>query len=103
LKKSRNGWSAKLAHVIEIKGGPKLFTLHDARAFILKLPKHKHSSQWDAAIRDLLQAAESGTADDIKQATLAIELAFFYQGQLPMRVPAPTDEAHAAGKGQQGP
>ena len=70
--------------MIEIKGGPKLATLYDARAFILKLPKHKHSSQWDAAVRDLLQAAESGSGVDIKQTTLAIELAFFYQGQLPM-------------------
>ena len=64
--------------------GPKLATLSDARAYILKPPKAKHSRQWDAAIRDLLQAAESGSADDIKRPTLAIELAFFYQGQLPM-------------------
>jgi hypothetical protein len=58
--KRKKGWVVPLTHVVEIKGGPKLTTLHDARAFILKLPKHKHSSQWDAAIRDLLQAAESG-------------------------------------------
>jgi hypothetical protein len=81
---SSKGWSAKLAHVIEIKGGPKLVTLADARAFILKLPKNRHSSQWDAAIRCMLQAAETGSAEDIKQATRAIELAFFYQGKLPL-------------------
>jgi hypothetical protein len=83
-RKNSKGWSAKLAHVIEIKGDPKLATLSDARAYILKLPKHKHSSQWDAAIRCLLQAAESGSAEDIRQATKQIELAFFYQGKLPM-------------------
>jgi hypothetical protein len=32
------------------------------------------------AIRCLLQAAETGSADDIKAATRAIELAFLYQG-----------------------
>jgi hypothetical protein len=40
---SSNRWSTKLAHVIEIKGGPKLATLHEARTYILKLRKHKHS------------------------------------------------------------
>jgi hypothetical protein len=44
--KSSKGWSAKLARVIEIKGGPKLLTLADARAFILNLPKNRHSSIW---------------------------------------------------------
>jgi hypothetical protein len=71
--------------VVEIKGGPRLATLHDARAFILKLPKSQHSSQWEAAVRCLLQAANSGIAEDIKNATRAVELAFFYQGKLPIR------------------
>jgi hypothetical protein len=72
-KKNCKGWSVPLAHVIEIKGGPKLVTLADARAFILNRPKRQHSAQWDGAIRCLLQAAETGSATDIKQATSQIE------------------------------
>jgi hypothetical protein len=61
--KNSKGWSAKLAHIIEIKGGPRLVTLADARAFILKLPKQ-------------------------------IEVAFFYQGKIPMRGSGSPDPAH---------
>ena len=73
-KRDSNGWSVPLTHVIEIKGGQKLVTLADARTFILKRPKRQHSAQWDGAIRCLLQAAETGSAADIKQATSQIEL-----------------------------
>ena len=73
-KRISNGWSVPLTQVIEIKGGQKLVTLADVRAFILKWPKRQHSVQWDGAIRCLLQAAETGRAADIKQATSQIEL-----------------------------
>ena len=73
-KRNSNGWSVPLTQVIEIKGGQKLVTLADARTFILKRPKRQHSAQWDGAIRCLLQAAETGSAADIKQATSQIEL-----------------------------
>jgi hypothetical protein len=84
-RKKSSGWSAGLAHQVEIMKGPKLETLGDARDYILKLPKKRHSSQWDAAVRCLLQAAETGNADDIKAATRAIELAFLYQASFPSR------------------
>ena len=35
-------------------------------------------------MRCLLHAADSGSTEDIKAATRAIELAFLYQGQLPI-------------------
>jgi hypothetical protein len=73
-KRNSNGWSVPLTQVIAVKGGQKLVTLADARAFILKRPKRQHSAQWDGAIRCLLQAAETGSAADIKQATSQIEL-----------------------------
>jgi hypothetical protein len=73
---------------VSIKNGPTLATLHDTRAYILKLPKAKVSVQWEAAIRCLLEAAQSGTPFDIRQATRPIELAFLFQGQLPL----PPDE-----------
>ena len=82
--KRSKGWEASLAHVVTIMRGPTLKTLAEARAYILKLPKEQQSSHWDMAIRCLLQAAETGSADDIKAATRAIELAFLYQGQLPI-------------------
>jgi hypothetical protein len=72
-KKNSKGWSVPLTHVIEIEGGPKLVTLADAHAFILGRPKRQHSAQWDGAIRCFLQAAETGSPADIKQATSQIE------------------------------
>jgi hypothetical protein len=81
--KQRKGWQASLAHVVTIMRGPTLKTLAEARTYILKLPKAKQA-RWEIAVRCLLQAAESGSAEDIEAATRAIELAFLYQGQLPM-------------------
>jgi hypothetical protein len=80
-KENSKGWSVPLAHVIEIKGGRKLVTLADARTFILKRPKRQHSVQWDGAIRSLLQAAETGSAADIKRATSQIELCVLLAGK----------------------
>jgi len=37
---SAKGWSAKLTRTITLKDGTTLATLADARAFILKEPKH---------------------------------------------------------------
>jgi hypothetical protein len=82
--KQRKGWEASLSHVVAIMRGPTLKTLAEARAYILKLPKTKQSSHWVMAIRCLLQVAETGSTDDIKVATRAIELSFLYQGQLPI-------------------
>ena len=80
-KENSKGWAAPLAHVIEIKGGRKLVTLADARTFILKRPKRQHSAQWDRAIRCLLQAIETGSEADIKQATSQIELCILLAGK----------------------
>ena len=81
--KRAKGWEASLAHVVTIMRGPTLKTLAEARAYILKLPKGKQA-RWEIAVRCLPRAAESGSADDIKAATRAIELAFLYAGQLPI-------------------
>jgi hypothetical protein len=82
-KRNCNGWSVPLTQVIEIKGGRKLVTLADARTFILKRPKRWHSAQWDGTIRCLLQAAETGSAADIKQATSQIELCVLLSAKAP--------------------
>ena len=95
--KRSKGWEASLTHVVAIMRGPTLKTLAEARAHILKLPKAEQSSHWDIAIRRLLQAAETGSADDIKAATRAIELAFLYQGQLPIPPKKPELRTKLAG------
>jgi hypothetical protein len=38
--------------------------------------------QWNAAVARLLEASQSGSAQDIHRATLAVELAFLYEGKL---------------------
>jgi hypothetical protein len=53
-------WSEKFNHPIRW-GASTLRTLHDARDYILKLPKSKQSlPAWQAAVEALLQAAEHG-------------------------------------------
>jgi hypothetical protein len=69
-----SGKNSGVCAFVKIAGGAKLVTLADARAFILKRAKRQHRTQWDGAIRCLLQAAETGSAADIKQATSQIEL-----------------------------
>jgi hypothetical protein len=85
VKRRRHAsWNAPLTHTVSILRGPTLKTLAHSRTYILKLPKTKQA-RWEIAVRCPLQAAESGSAEDIKAATRAIELAFLYQGQLPNR------------------
>ena len=67
---------------IVLHDGTKLDTLHEARAYIIALPEERHSSQWNAAVARLLEASQSGSAQDIHRATLAVELAFLYEGKL---------------------
>jgi hypothetical protein len=53
-------WSAKFTQPIKW-GASTLRTLHDARDYILKLPRTKQIlPTWQAAVRALLQAAEHG-------------------------------------------
>jgi hypothetical protein len=53
-------WSEKFSYPIKW-GASTLRTLHDARDYILKLPKSKQSlPAWQAAVETLLQAAEHG-------------------------------------------
>jgi hypothetical protein len=60
--KRSKGWEASLAHVVTIMRGPTLKTLAEARAYILTLPKGKQA-RWEIAVRCLLRAAESGSAE----------------------------------------
>ena len=78
----RLGWFAPLTRSIQVKDGPALRTLNDARAYMLDhLPeeaKARHS--WQKAAELLLAAAEG--VDDVGAATGQVELAIFLQARL---------------------
>ena len=67
----RPQWSARLARPIQVKGGPPLRTLHNARALVLGLPDGIQDRQaW--------QRAEGG---DVEAATKQVELTLFLQAR----------------------
>ena len=78
----RLGWSAPLTRSIQVKDGPTLRTLNDARAYMLDhLPEDaqaRHS--WQKAAELLLAAADG--LDDVGAATGQVELAIFLQAQV---------------------
>jgi hypothetical protein len=73
-------WRRKLSRSLQIREGPTLFTLADARAFILDLPaadQCRNSVQRAAEM--ILAAADAG---DVGAATKQLELALFTAGKL---------------------
>jgi hypothetical protein len=74
------GWSAKLTRTIVLKDGTTLATLADARAFILKQPKHmQERGSWQHAAELMILAAERGGS--IEAATIQIENALFLEAR----------------------
>jgi hypothetical protein len=71
----RLGWSAPLTRSIQIKDGPELRTLNDAREYMLDhLPEADQPRQsWQKAAELLLAAADG--LDDACAATGQVELA----------------------------
>jgi hypothetical protein len=77
---SAKGWSAKLTRTITLKDGTTLATLGDARAFILKEPKHiQERGSWQHAAELMILAAERGGS--IEAATTQIEDALFLEAR----------------------
>jgi len=75
----RSGWSRPLARPIAVRGGTKIATLADARAFIIALPAYiQERSSWQHAAKLLLSAADGG---DVEPASMQIELALFLEGR----------------------
>ena len=78
----RLGWSTPLTRSIQVKDGPALRTLNDARVYMLdhlaEEGKARHS--WQKAAELLLAAAEG--VDDVGAATGQVELAIFLQAKL---------------------
>ena len=73
-------WSVPLTRPIAVKDGPTLRTLHDARAFVLSLPKGVQLEQSWQRVTELLSAAAEGDGD-IEAATRQIELSLFLQAK----------------------
>jgi hypothetical protein len=77
----RRGWSAKLLRPIKVKGGRKLITLADVRAFVLDQPAHVQERRaWQVAAGLLLAAAED--ARKISEVSQHVEAALFVERRL---------------------
>ena len=78
----RLGWSTPLTRSIQVKDGPALLTLNDARVYMLdNLPENAQARQsWQKAAELLLAAADG--LDDVGAATGQVELAIFLQAKL---------------------
>jgi hypothetical protein len=62
-------WERKLPDPIRLRDGRELKTLSDSRALILGLAESRqHRPTWAYAVELLLQAADSGKPDDLKDA-----------------------------------
>jgi hypothetical protein len=79
-------WGSKLSRPITLENGIKLRTLRDARRFILRLPRTRHSPQWEIAAMQLVAAAQSGSPDALASATHALELAVRSHSNFPDQV-----------------
>jgi hypothetical protein len=76
----RGNWRRKLSAPLQVRNGPTLRTLADARAWILELSADVQEwSACQAAARKMLEAADGG---DIDAAALQLELALFTSGKL---------------------
>jgi hypothetical protein len=62
-------WERKLPEPIRLRDGRELKTLSDARALILGLAESRqHRPTWAYAVELLLQAADTGKPDHVKDA-----------------------------------
>jgi hypothetical protein len=75
------GWAAPLKRAVQVKNGPTLKTLRDARNFIMSNPRAtlQHKA-WICALGLVLAAAKGG--GDIAGTTEKIELALFLESRL---------------------
>ena len=63
-------WTERLAEPVVLDNGEVLYTLFDARKFLLALPEQDlRQAKWQAFVGSLLGAAHTGRADIISIAT----------------------------------
>lgn len=70
-------WNRPLTRPVQVRDGPTLTTLAQARAFILKQPERP---PWPNCAGVFLNAANTGSKGDILTATQALEDALFIDG-----------------------
>ena len=76
-------WKRLLAHVIKDQQGRELHTLHDARAYVLKVGDGITARQhWKRAVELMLVAAEGG---DTCAPTQQLKLAMLMDGMLDLK------------------
>lgn len=69
-------WELKLSRAVAPIRSKPLYTLADARAYILSLPPGtRHQDDWERAAQFLMAAVDSASETDIEQATFQIERA----------------------------
>jgi hypothetical protein len=74
-------WTKKLPEPIRLRDGRELITLSDARALILGLAESRqHRPTWTYAVELLLQAADTGKPDDLKDAWAQVSRAAHAEG-----------------------
>ncbi len=58
-------WSARFSPPIPLPGGGELATLHDARAFLIRLPRHEYNlPRWQTALAAVLMVGSDGGPTD---------------------------------------
>ncbi len=61
MSENKSGWGREFEEPIELRGGRRLVTLHDAASYITKLPKKEAAEpEWQAAIEALMLVVELG-------------------------------------------
>jgi hypothetical protein len=80
-------WTQRLAEPIALDNGEVLYTLRDARKFILALPEYDlRHAKWQTLAGSLLSAAHTGRADLIGIATEQLRQALLTPPFAPARV-----------------
>ena len=75
-------WNALLSRPIPVKDGPLLHTLAQAAKLASTNNPREGLSTWQSAAVKLMKAAETGSADDIHDATETVRLALFLDHRL---------------------
>ena len=83
LMARKDGWSALLTCLVEVKEGPTLTTLADAWTYVLSLPASRQTRKaWQHASALMVEAAKSGETEAV---TTQLELALIMDGRLVLR------------------
>jgi hypothetical protein len=81
-------WNLRLCRSVTPSRGEVMYTLSDARAYILALPPGlRHQADWERTTELLRTAAETSNPMDIEQATFQLERALLFHKLLAIGAP----------------